>query len=76
MTVVMVGNFGRDEEGVFTYSVNTTTKEDMQFIIDAVIIAGGEFSETPKITYKAKTFHALLKFFVPEEELEKVAALA
>ena len=68
MSVVMIGDWGRSKEGVFKYSVNTTTRADMQLIIDAIIASGAEFYMEPEIGYKAKTFHCLLEFFVPHED--------
>jgi hypothetical protein len=64
----MFGSFGKDNNGVYTYRVNTTTKEDIQLIIDAIIAAGAEFVENPEIGFKARTYHSLLRFQVPRED--------
>jgi hypothetical protein len=62
----MVGNFGVDVEGLHTFSVNTTTKQEILDIIKATEEAGAKYYEKPNITFKAKTYHALLQFQVPE----------
>lgn len=67
MSIVMVGNFGRNSEGVHTYSINTTTKEDIYQILDFVREQGAKYWETPNIVKKFKTYHCLLKFYVPNE---------
>jgi hypothetical protein len=65
VSIVMVGSHGKNEEGVYTYSVNTTSRADIQVIIDGIIAAGAEFWETPEITFKHRTFHCLLRFYIP-----------
>lgn len=75
MTVVMFGNFGRDEKGIYTYSVNTTSKDDIQLIIDGIIAGGGEFVEQPEIGFKRRTFHCLLKFHVPKNRKDEPVAI-
>jgi hypothetical protein len=75
MTVVMIGDFGRDSEGIYTYSVNTTTKDELETIISCVLETGGVFWKEPKITFKARTFHSLLQFYVPGEVYPKVVGM-
>lgn len=67
MSIVQVGSWGRSDEGVYTYSINTTTKEDIYTILDQVREEGAKFWETPNIIKKFKTYHVLLKFYVPKE---------
>jgi hypothetical protein len=67
VTIVQVGSFGRSEEGVYTFSINTTTKEDIYTILQQVREEGAKFWETPNIIKKFKTYHCLLKFYVPKE---------
>jgi hypothetical protein len=65
--MVQVGYWGKSIEGVHTYSINTTTKEDIYNILDQVKAEGAKFCEAPNIIKKFKTYHCLLKFYVPNE---------
>lgn len=67
MSIVMIGNWGRNKEGIYTYSINTTTKDEIYQLIDAAKEMGWKFWDTPNITFKAKTFHVLLKLYKPKE---------
>jgi hypothetical protein len=67
MSIVMIGAWGRSKEGVYTYSINTTTKEEIYQILDQVKAEGAKYWETPNIIHKFKTYHCLLKFYVPKE---------
>lgn len=67
MSIVMVGKWGRTNEGVYTYSINTTTKEDIYEILETIRSQGAKFWETPNIIHKFKTYHVLLKFYIPNE---------
>lgn len=66
MSVVMCGDFGMNEEGLHTVSINATSRQDLLDIIIAAKAAGAIFYEMPQITYKAKTFHVLLQFTVKD----------
>lgn len=59
----MIGSFGRNAEGVHTYSINTTTKDEIYTLIDAAKEMGWKFFDTPNITHKFKTYHVLLKLY-------------
>jgi hypothetical protein len=63
----MIGSFGRNAEGVHTYSINTTTKDEIYTLIDAARSMGWKFFDTPNITHKFKTYHVLLKLYKPGE---------
>lgn len=63
----MIGKWGKSDEGIHTYSINATTKDDIYTLIDEAKKAGWKFFDTPNITYKAKTFHVLLKLYNPKE---------
>lgn len=67
MPVVMIGSYGKNEEGVLTYRINTTTKEDIYTIIDSARSMGFKFWETPNILKVHKTWSVLLKLYVPKE---------
>lgn len=67
MSIVMVGKWGKSKEGVYTYSINTTTKDEIYTILDQIRLEGAKFWETPNIIKKFKTYHVLLKFYIPNE---------
>lgn len=67
MTIVQIGEWGRNEEGVYTYSINATEKDDIYKILQQVKDSGAKFWDTPNIIKKFKTYHVLLKFYVPKE---------
>ena len=67
MTIVQIGNWGKNHEGGYTYSINTTTKEEIYTILEQVKAEGAKFWETPNIIHRFKTYHVLLKFYVPKE---------
>jgi hypothetical protein len=67
MSVVMIGDWGRSKEGIYTHSINATTKDDIYNLIKQLRDSGAKFWETPNITHKFKTYHVLLKWYVPKE---------
>jgi hypothetical protein len=67
LSIVMIGNWGRDKEGIHTYSINTTTKDEIYTLILAVKEQGAKLWDTPNITFKGRTYHVLLKFYIPKE---------
>lgn len=67
MPVIMIGNFGRNKEGVYTYRVNATTKEDLYTLIEESKEMGWKFFDTPNIIKVNKTYSVLLKLYNPKE---------
>ncbi len=68
MPVVMIGDFGKDNEGVYTYRINATTKNDLYDLIKAVKEQGWKFFDTPNILKThGRTFTVLLKLYKPSE---------
>lgn len=67
MSIVMIGEWGRSEEGIYGYTINTTTKEEIYKIIEEVREAGWKFWNTPNITKKFKTYHVFLQLYKPKE---------
>lgn len=65
MAVVMVGDWGENEEGIYYSRVNATRKNDLQLIIDEMKKAGFKFWEKPCIEPSHKTWSVLLKFYIP-----------
>jgi hypothetical protein len=63
----MIGAFGRNSEGVHTYRINTTKKEEIYEIIDGAKKAGWKFWDTPNIEKVHKTWSVLLKIYYPKE---------
>lgn len=63
----MIGAYGRNEEGIYTYRVNTTTKDELHLIIDEARKAGWKFWETPNLVKVHKTWSVLLKIYKPKE---------
>jgi aryl-alcohol dehydrogenase-like predicted oxidoreductase len=67
LSIVMIGNWGRNKEGVYTYSINTTTRDEIYEMLAAAREMGWRFFDTPNIVKKHKTFHVLLKIYKPAE---------
>jgi len=67
LSIVMIGDWGINKEGIRTYSINTTTKDEIYQLMDATREMGWRFWDTPNLTYKAKTWHVLLKLYKPKE---------
>lgn len=68
MSVVMIGDFGRDEEGVYIYRINATTKDDLNELITAVKNQGWKFFDQPNILKaQGRTYTVLLKLYKPSE---------
>jgi hypothetical protein len=65
--VVMIGDFGKSKEGIYTYSINATQKDEIYKMIDEVKAMGFKFWDTPNLTFKARTWHVLLKLYLPKE---------
>jgi hypothetical protein len=68
MPVVMIGNFGVDKEGVRTYRINATRKEDLYNLIKECRDMGWRFWDTPNIQQVHKTYSVLLKIYDPKEK--------
>jgi hypothetical protein len=66
MAIVMIGDFGKDEEGVRTYRINGD-KADLERIIQESADLGYEFWIEPVIEKSWKTYTLLLKIYIPEE---------
>lgn len=67
MPVVMIGDFGRNKEGIYTYRINATTKDDLYSLLDQVKEIGWKYWETPNIIKVHKTYSVLLKIYNPKE---------
>lgn len=67
MPVQVIGAFGKNKEGVYTYRINTTTKDEIYIILDEARKAGWKFWETPNIEKVHKTYSVLLKIYYPKE---------
>jgi hypothetical protein len=66
MAIVMIGDFGKDEEGVYTYRINGD-KADLEKIIQESKDLGYEFWTEPVIEKIWKNYTLLLKIYIPEE---------
>ncbi len=67
MTVLYIGRLGRNAEGIHTYTLDTTTKDEIYELIDAARKMGWKFWETPNILKGYKTYHVVLKLYKPKE---------
>jgi hypothetical protein len=67
MPVVMIGNFGKDKEGVYTYRINATSKDDLYTLIEHCRAMGWKFWDTPNLQRVHKTWSVLLKIYDPKE---------
>jgi hypothetical protein len=63
----MIGDFGKNEEGVHTFRVNASTKEDIYKVIEESKEMGWKFWDTPNIEKVHKTWSVLLKLYNPKE---------
>lgn len=63
----MIGDFGRNKEGIYTYRINATTKDDLYSLLDQVKEIGWKYWETPNIIKVHKTYSVLLKIYNPKE---------
>lgn len=64
----MIGDFGKNNEGVYTYRINATLKEELYDLIDAVREQGWRFFDTPNIMKAhGRTYTLLLKLYKPSE---------
>jgi hypothetical protein len=68
MPVVMIGNFGKDKEGVHTYRINATSKDDLYNLIEQCRAMGWKFWDTPNLQKVHKTWSVLLKIYDPKEK--------
>jgi hypothetical protein len=68
MPVVMIGNFGRNEEGVHTYRINATSKDEIYTLIEQCRAMGWKFWDTPNLQKVHKTWSVLLKIYDPKEK--------
>lgn len=67
MSVVMIGKFGKSEEGIFTYRISATAKDDLYTIIEEAKELGFRFWEKPVIEKAHRTWSVLLKLYIPKE---------
>ena len=67
LPIVMIGDFGRNEEGIYTYRINATNKDDLYKIIDEARAAGWKFWSTPNLQKVHKTWSVLLQIYNPNE---------
>lgn len=65
MPLVMVTDFGKDKEGVYTWRVNSAHKSDLELIIQEALKVGYCFWEQPIIERSYKSWSVLLKLFIP-----------
>jgi hypothetical protein len=63
----MIGAYGRSKEGIHTYRINATKKDELYLIIDEAKEAGWKFWEVPVLTQQHKTWSVLLKIYKPKE---------
>lgn len=63
----MIGSYGRNKEGIHTYRVNATTKDDLYEIIDHCRKMGWKFWNTPNLLKAHKTWSVLLEIYIPKE---------
>jgi hypothetical protein len=67
MPVVMIGDFGKNAEGVMTYRINATSKDDLYMIIEKARDVGYKFWDTPNIEKAFNTWSVLLQIYIPKE---------
>jgi len=67
VSIVCIGRWGKNAEGVHTYTLDTTTKEEIYQLIDAAKDMGWRFWDTPNIVKAPKTYHVVLKLYNPKE---------
>lgn len=67
MPIVLIGDFGKDAEGVFTFRINATHEEDINSIINEAKSLGFKFWDAPYIHKIHKTWTVLLKLYIPKQ---------
>lgn len=63
MSIIQIGDFGKNKRGVHTFSINATEKDDLYKVINHARGMGWRFFQTPNITKKFKTYHVLLELY-------------
>lgn len=67
MPVVMIGAHGKNNEGVFTYRISATAKDDLHTIMQEAKELGFKFWEKPVIEKAHRTWSVLLKLYIPKD---------
>jgi hypothetical protein len=67
MSFVIRGKWKKSSEGVYMWTLVTTEKQDIYNVLDEIRAAGAKYWETPNITKNFKTYHCLIKFYIPAE---------
>lgn len=68
VSIICIGRWGKNAEGVHTYTLDTTSKEEIYQLIDAAKSMGWKFWDTPNILSAPRnTFHVKLKLYYPKE---------
>lgn len=68
VSIICIGRYGKNAEGIHTYTLDTTTKEEIYQLIDEAKKMGWKFWDTPNIvTAPRNTFHTVLKIYHPKE---------
>lgn len=55
-----------DHEGIYTFRINSTAKEDLERIINESLEMGWKFWEEPEIEKVFKTYSVLMKIYNPK----------
>lgn len=67
MATVIIGDFGKDKDGIETYRLNGE-KEDIERKVKEAREKGYEFVEEPIIEKSFRAWTLLLRCYLPEEE--------
>jgi|tagenome__1003787_1003787.scaffolds.fasta_scaffold20964066_6 hypothetical protein len=63
----MIANRGKNSEGVYTFRINATLKDDLELIIQEAKDAGFRFWKKPIIEKAHKTYSVLLQIYIPRD---------
>ena len=66
MAIIQIGDFGRDEKGVYTYRINGE-KADLEHLIIECKKMGYRFYDPPEIERSYKEYTILLRVYIPKE---------
>jgi hypothetical protein len=63
----MIANQGKNVEGVYTFRINATLKDDLHLIIKEAKQTGFKFWKKPIIEKAHKTYSVLLQLYIPSD---------
>jgi hypothetical protein len=63
MSIVQIGDFGKNSKGIHTISINATEKEDLYSCMAELRSNGWKLWDTPNILKSFKTYHVKIQIY-------------